>query len=80
MNSRERVLTAIAHRTPDRVPITFDAEKEVIAALQQHFGSACMPRLGNATDRGQGHRRGPIDIEWKRLRAGLSVQQRCNQF
>lgn len=38
MNGRGRVLTAIAHRTPDRVPITFDAEKEVIAALQRHFG------------------------------------------
>ncbi len=38
MNSRERVLAAVAHRNPDRVPITFDAEKEVIAALQRHFG------------------------------------------
>jgi uroporphyrinogen decarboxylase len=37
MNSRERVLTAVAHRSPDRVPITFDAEKEVIAALMKHF-------------------------------------------
>jgi len=32
------VLTAIAHREPDRLPITFDAEKEVIAALMKHFG------------------------------------------
>ena len=26
MNSRERILSAIAHREPDRLPITFDAE------------------------------------------------------
>ena len=38
MTSRERVLTAIAHREPDRLPITFDAEPEVIQALQTHFG------------------------------------------
>jgi uroporphyrinogen decarboxylase len=40
MNSRERVLAAIAHREPDRLPITFDAQPEVIAALQAHFGAA----------------------------------------
>lgn len=38
MNSRERVLQAIAHQPPDRLPITFDAEKEVIATLMRHFG------------------------------------------
>ena len=38
MNSRERVLKAIAHQPPDRLPITFDAEKEVIAVLMRHFG------------------------------------------
>jgi uroporphyrinogen decarboxylase len=37
MTSRERVLAAIEHRTPDRLPITFDAEPEVIAALQKRF-------------------------------------------
>jgi uroporphyrinogen decarboxylase len=37
MTSRERVLAAIAHREPDRLPITFDAEKEVIASLMRHF-------------------------------------------
>ncbi len=37
MNSRERVLAAIEHRTPDRLPITFDAEKEVIELLMRHF-------------------------------------------
>ncbi|MEI8241687.1 MAG: uroporphyrinogen decarboxylase family protein [bacterium] len=48
MNSRERVLAAIAHRTPDRVPITFDAEKEVIASLQQHFGVASRDAVWDA--------------------------------
>ncbi len=38
MTSRERVLTAAAHREPDRLPITFDAEKEVIAKLMERFG------------------------------------------
>jgi uroporphyrinogen decarboxylase len=37
MNSRERVLAAIDHRIPDRIPITFDAEKEVIEMLMKHF-------------------------------------------
>ncbi|MDD5726932.1 MAG: uroporphyrinogen decarboxylase family protein [Victivallales bacterium] len=37
MNSRERVLTAISHHEPDRVPITFDAEKEVIELLKEYF-------------------------------------------
>ncbi|MHC4712655.1 MAG: hypothetical protein ACYTAN_05195, partial [Planctomycetota bacterium] len=40
MTSRERVLAAIEHREPDRVPITFDAEKEVKDALKAHFGVA----------------------------------------
>ena len=38
MNSRQRVLAAIEHREPDRVPITFDATPEVIESLQRHFG------------------------------------------
>jgi len=38
MNSRQRVLTAIEHRQPDRVPITFDATPEVIESLERHFG------------------------------------------
>lgn len=38
MNSRERVLTTISHREGDRLPITFDAEKEVKDALKKHFG------------------------------------------
>ena len=38
MNSRQRVLTALEHRVPDRLPITFDATPEVIETLQRHFG------------------------------------------
>lgn len=38
MISRERVLIAVSHREPDRLPITFDAEKEVKDALKKHFG------------------------------------------
>jgi len=37
MTSRERVLTAVEHREGDRVPITFDCEKEVLAVLKEHF-------------------------------------------
>ena len=33
MISKERVLTAVEHRPTDRVPITFDAEKEVYVML-----------------------------------------------
>jgi uroporphyrinogen decarboxylase len=38
MTSKDRVLAAVAHRATARVPITFDAEKEVYAALYKHFG------------------------------------------
>jgi uroporphyrinogen decarboxylase len=48
MTSRERVLAAIDHREPDRLPITFDAEKEVIAALMKHFGVATRDEVWNA--------------------------------
>jgi len=50
MTSKERVLSAIAHRQPDRTPITFDAEAEVYAALYEHLGldtkEALFDRLG----------------------------------
>lgn len=38
MNSKERVLAAANHRTSDRMPITFDADKDVYAALHKHLG------------------------------------------
>ena len=45
MNSKERVLAAVAHEEPDRIPITFDAEKEVYDALYGHFGLDSKERL-----------------------------------
>lgn len=38
MNSRERILTALAHREPDRVPIGFEAHEGVQKRLMQHYG------------------------------------------
>jgi len=38
MNSKERVLAAVNHRVPDRVPITFDAAPEVYSLLYRNFG------------------------------------------
>ncbi len=38
MNSRQRVLLAIDHQEPDRVPLDYSGEPEVSAALQAHFG------------------------------------------
>ena len=45
MNSKERVLAAIMHNEADRIPITFDAEREVYAALYDHLGSATKEEL-----------------------------------
>jgi len=39
VNSKSRVLAAVNHRVTDRTPITFDAEKEVFAALFRHLGT-----------------------------------------
>ena len=36
--SKKRVMLAVNHEQADRIPITFDAEKEVYAALYKHFG------------------------------------------
>ncbi len=38
MTGKERVRAALEHRPGDRTAITFDAEKEVYAALKQRFG------------------------------------------
>jgi uroporphyrinogen decarboxylase len=38
MTSKERVLTAFAHRQPDRVPIDYVANPEIDQRLQDHFG------------------------------------------
>lgn len=45
MNSRERVLTAIEHREPDRVPLTVDMEKEVQQMLIEHFSISSRKEL-----------------------------------
>lgn len=39
MNSRERVLCALNHSNPDRVPTDFQSVPEVIASLRKHFGT-----------------------------------------
>jgi len=38
MRSRERVLTAVAQRTPDRVPIDYKANPGIDQRLKEHFG------------------------------------------
>lgn len=45
MNSRERVLTAIAHREPDRVPVDFWAVPEVSQRLRSHLGLESQEQL-----------------------------------
>ncbi|MBN2584272.1 MAG: hypothetical protein JXL80_14515, partial [Planctomycetes bacterium] len=39
MTSKQRVLAAMDHRLADRVPMTFDAEKEVYDALDARLGT-----------------------------------------
>jgi len=50
VNSRERVLTALAHRPPDRLPRDYWATPEVTEALRSHFGlpdrESLLQRLG----------------------------------
>ena len=38
MNRRERVLAAVDHREPDRLPVGFKASEDVIARLAEHYG------------------------------------------
>jgi uroporphyrinogen decarboxylase len=38
MNSKERVLTAFAHRQPDRVPLDYSANPGIDRRLKAHFG------------------------------------------
>jgi len=45
MNSKERVLTAVNHNVPDRVPITFDAAPEVYSELYRYFGISTREEL-----------------------------------
>ncbi|MEJ2634353.1 MAG: uroporphyrinogen decarboxylase family protein [Calditrichia bacterium] len=45
MSAKERVMAAANHIISDRIPITFDAEKEVYDALYQHLGSESREKL-----------------------------------
>jgi len=47
MNSKERVLAAVNHKVPDRVPITFDAAPEVYDALYKLYGISSREDLFN---------------------------------
>lgn len=39
MTSKQRVLTAIAHQEPDRVPVNYYGEPDVDRRLREHFGT-----------------------------------------
>lgn len=45
MTSKQRVLNALARRVDDRIPITFDAEPEVYAALHRRLGTSAKAEL-----------------------------------
>jgi hypothetical protein len=45
MTSRERVLTALEHREPDRVPVDFWASSETTTSLLRHLGLASKQEL-----------------------------------
>ena len=46
MNSRERVLTAIHHETPDRVPVNYMANPDIDRRLKNHFKLAADDDVG----------------------------------
>jgi len=48
MDPRTRVLTAVRHEEPDRVPLTVDMEKEVEHMLYAHFGISTRKELWDA--------------------------------
>ena len=39
MNSKKRVLAAINHQIPDRIPLDGDFREDVWATLEDHFGT-----------------------------------------
>ena len=45
MNSKQRILEALDHKTTDRIPITFDAEIEVYEALYKHLNLGTREQL-----------------------------------
>lgn len=46
MRSKERVLTALAHQEPDRVPINYSANAGIDKRLKEHFGLDAADREG----------------------------------
>ena len=46
MTSKERVLTAVAHRQPDRVPVDFSAHPQVWSRLREYLGLSADADLG----------------------------------
>ena len=55
MNSKERVLTAIAHVEPDRVPMDFSGRDEITSRLLKHFQTTDPEALRQALN---------IDFRW----------------
>jgi uroporphyrinogen decarboxylase len=47
MNSKDRILSAVNHQQPDRVPITFDAQVEVYKALYKYLHLETKEQLFN---------------------------------
>jgi uroporphyrinogen decarboxylase len=47
MNSKQRVMRAVCHKTTDRIPVTFDAEKEVYHALYRKLNVPTKEQLFN---------------------------------
>src|SRR5690242_9738353 len=45
ITSKDRILAAVDHRTSDRTPITFDAEKEVYSLLYDHLNAKTKEEL-----------------------------------
>jgi len=75
MTSKERVLAAIDHREPDRIPLSFDAEPEQMDNLRQHFALGPEENEGSSPP-GIG---GPVD---SRIldRLGIDLRTVCPRY
>ncbi len=78
MNSRERVLAACAHRTPDRTPLDYWARADVTAGLMKYLGldsiEALYQRLGvDLRTAGVGERRPEFDEKTTGVLGGASA-------
>lgn len=66
MEPYQRVMTAVKHQHPDRVPIDFGATPEALANLKRHFGTedseTILERLGVDIRRVAGRYVGPKDL------------------